>query len=185
VAFIEANFSNERALELDAEKHGAVTRPGARSSAIPIGHSSIRRAALPGARLYKRIDGLEAFPRGRRGRRPVNDICEVQRCKIGYVGRADLAGYFCRACLRLKRLMHTRSTLAHGILRTLHRVHSYIQRGKGWLRTSARRSRFQRATCSAPSWNICGLLPHWKARRTQRAERETPRSRGVCGAQVD
>ncbi len=91
VAFIEANFSNERASGTDAEDVALVQGQGAGRPAFAIGHSPVRRAALFGRRSCgSELDGVEAIA-GRRGSgRSVDDAGEIRGRKDRL--RRDRAG---------------------------------------------------------------------------------------------
>ena len=74
VGFMEANFSNERALELTPQGLALVQGPRAGRAAVATRDPSVRRAALSRRRDRRgQLDGLEAVAGRRRGRRPVDD----------------------------------------------------------------------------------------------------------------
>ena len=80
VAFIEANFSNERALELTPQDVALVQGPRAGRAAVAARDPSVRRAALSRRRDRRgQLDGVEAVAGRRRGRRPVDDAAALRR----------------------------------------------------------------------------------------------------------
>src|SRR6185369_862411 len=75
VAFIEANFSNERALELTPStwRWYKDRAPGGPLSQLAIHHFDVLHY------LGRELDGLQALAGRRRGRRPVDDHAPVRR----------------------------------------------------------------------------------------------------------
>jgi predicted dehydrogenase len=79
VAFMEANFSNERALELTPDTWRWYKARAGRP-AVATRHPSVRRAALSRRRNRRsELDRIEAVAGRRRGRRPVDDAAEIRR----------------------------------------------------------------------------------------------------------
>ena len=112
---MEANFSNERALELTPQDLALVQGPRARRPAVATRDPSVRRAALSRRRDRRgELDGVEAVAGRRRGRRPVDDADPVRRRQDRLCRRVlDLARHLRGAGVRLQGPDALRDRLRH------------------------------------------------------------------------
>ena len=115
VAFIEANFSNERALELTPKtwRWYKDKAPGGPLSQLAI-HQFDALHYLGGEISRSLGDGLEAFSRGRGSRRPVDDAHALRR-RQSRLRRLvlDFAGHLLDPRVRLQRAHALRDRLQH------------------------------------------------------------------------
>ena len=162
VAFMEANFSNERALELTPStwRWYKDRAPGGPLSQLAI-HQFDALHYLGGEITEVSSMASKLSPVGAEVDDQSMTLMRFADGKVAYVGVVlDLAGHLCDSRVRLERAHALRDRLQHlgHARRAAQDLHALHPARQGRLRQARERSRCPKATCSATSWR-CSRRP--------------------------